>query len=217
MSNKSQEKAVVRTYPINASTGKDNAFYHYCNVVQHNTPYASCLNKLRLQKDGALPDLYSACGAGIETGKCGAEGMREQELGAGVSMFYIDRAELRAEWDAREEAAEQAMASDAEKHAGKVSKRPVRQVTETDISEAMTVQESVRSVVKSQQVAKEVALDFSAAIAQAISDEAVKLNQPTVVVAVKPIEQPSVMQAGKKTMLEIAREMAASRKSATSA
>lgn len=212
---KSQEK-VIRTYPINASAGKDNAFYHYCNVVEHNTPYASCLNKLRLQKDGALPSLYSTCGAGIEAGKCSAEGMREQELGAGVSMFYIDRAELRAEWDLREIAVLCAMSEDAEKAARKAPRTSIRAATVKAPSESFEEERISKNDVP-YLARTATTMDFSAVIAQAITDEAAKLKQPSVVVAVKPIEQPSIMQAGKKTMLEIAREMAASRKSATSA
>ena len=115
--------STATTHAITASAGRDNAFYHYCQSVEHNSPYASCLNKLNLHQQNALPSVYSECKSAIVAGRCVADTMREEELGKGVAIYYIPRAKIRAESEAREKLAYEAMAIDAEKNAGKEAKR----------------------------------------------------------------------------------------------
>lgn len=199
------------THPITASEGRDNAFYHYCQPVEHNSPYASCLNKLKLFADGALPVLYSDCKVAMTAGKCVAENMREEELGKGVAIYYIPRAQIRAEAEAREKLANLAFASDAEKSTAKENKRKLKMGIDTTAVEAV---EPRRSVAKPAKVEQEVALDFSAQMALAISREAESLNKPVAVTPAKVEVQVAAQAEGKKTMIEIAREMAAKRAAA---
>lgn len=209
--------STVKSYPITASQGKDNAFYHYCEAVQHNTPYAGCLNKLELVKQAKLPALFSDCALAISCGKCNAEGMREKELGKGVSLFYIDRAEIRAQSAAREKIAEESMALDAVSSAAKVSKRPKR-INES--SDSSTPQQTpVKSATATASAAiQEVSasLDFSAALARAISEEALKASEKPVNIFAPPRIEASAVQpekiAAKPSMVEIARAMSAKRK-----
>lgn len=214
------------TYPITASEGRDNAFYHHCQPVEHNSPYASCLNKLKMHAQGKLPPLYSECKTAIQSGKCVAEGMREQEIGKGVALYYIPRAEVRAAAEAREALAAEKM-SKMDGKGGKESKRKSKMgIDSVQYSSAPMRQQPVRHEHARPEVGRatmrEAAFDMSAAMARVITEEAAKVNdvanakvtEPKLTpakVEVKVAKQES-SQNGKKSMIEIAREMAAKRK-----
>lgn len=213
--------STVKSYPIIASQGKDNAFYHYCEAVQHSTPYAGCLNKLELVKQAKLPALFSDCALAISCGKCNAEGMREKELGKGVSLFYIDRAEIRAQSAAREKIAEESMALDAVSSAAKVSKRPKRinEPFDDNTPQQTSVKSTTATTTATASAANQevsASLDFSAALARAISEEALKASEKPVNIFAPPRIEASVMQpekiTAKPSMVEIARAMSAKRK-----
>lgn len=209
------------SHPITASEGIDNAFYHNCQAVEHNSPYASCLNKLKMQKSGKMPPVFSECKTAIQSGKCVAESMREEELGKGVAIYYIPRAQVRAVAEAREAIAAQKMLDNAGKTSAKESKRKSKMgLADIDYSSAPLRQQTVRAEVQ-HAVVKEVAFDMSAAMARVITEEAAKVNMTAPVVPAKTVVKPAVEISvkvettsveGRKSMIEIAREMAAKRK-----
>lgn len=85
--------------PPSVSTSGRNAYYiQACKVVEHNAPYASCLDKMRQIETGAkLPGTFPECVTAIRRGTCVAVGMRKEELLKGVAIYYKRRERLTEE------------------------------------------------------------------------------------------------------------------------
>lgn len=82
-------------YPPNVSAEGNNAFYHRCNVVEHEAPYASCLKHIADHAVGKLDSMFSTCGQAIGWKSCPAIAMREQEMLQGKAIYFVNRKKMR--------------------------------------------------------------------------------------------------------------------------
>lgn len=84
----------VQVYPVDASVGGKNAFYHWCNEVEQSRNYGVCLHLLGAFKEGRLKsdvEERGDCAYAMARGRCPAIAMREQELNVGQALYYKPR------------------------------------------------------------------------------------------------------------------------------
>lgn len=84
----------VQVYPVDASVGGKNAFYHWCNEMEQSRNYGVCAHLLNAFKEGRLKaevEERGDCAYAMARGRCPAIAMREQELEAGKALYYKPR------------------------------------------------------------------------------------------------------------------------------
>ena len=192
-----------------ASASGHNAYYHYCDAVEHFSPYCACVNKIAAHTEKKLSATFAECATAISGKRCPAVSMRKQELEAGVAMFYISRSKYHYEAQLRESAALKALALDNEK-GEKANKRKTgshANVVETKTDEVTreTFTPQPREVVSEP-------LSFESAMASVLSSEIAKANLATVEVEKPVVSLAQLEVVVKKSMVEMAREMAARNK-----
>lgn len=80
---------VANAHPVTMSESPYNSYYlKHCAIVERPPAYASCLAKINSIEAGRISDLSPECTAAIESGRCEALGMREQEKLKGIALFY---------------------------------------------------------------------------------------------------------------------------------
>lgn len=80
--------------PPSASAGGDNAYYlPRCELVERSPSYASCLWKINENVAGRSADYpsHADCIGPIESRRCPALGMRQEEELKGEAMYYFPR------------------------------------------------------------------------------------------------------------------------------
>ena len=87
-------------YPPAMSMAGRNTVSFHCVPVGYTPGYAVCLHKLAAyERDFNQLKCSPACERAIGLEQCEAKNMRTKENDAGKALFFVDRAEVMAEWD----------------------------------------------------------------------------------------------------------------------
>lgn len=182
----------VEVYLPSLSERPVNAYYLRCEVVEQTTPYAACLDKIKLRKEGRLSTSYAACSAAINNGRCPSLAMRKEELKEGRALYFLNRTKMNEFYDQ----------SRIERAA--IPIRPIRQVRRIE-----TKVEPISPVLPQH---KEETNDYAAALNAAMQDVVapkakpfVSVTLPPVIVNTTHINKPITALKVGMSMLEIAR------------
>lgn len=173
--------------PALSADGRQNAYYHRCEEVMHNAPYASCLDKIEQRKEGRLSSIYSVCSVAISKKHCPALEMRQQELLQGRAIFFLNREKMRAFYTDAQDALELPVQKQDIRHKPKRAERERPQEPVSSPTPAPTA-----TPIEPENL-------YAAALNNALANS----NQPTIT--------KSPVSTGRMSLLEIARAKNAER------
>lgn len=82
----------IKVHPASMSADSSNAFYlKGCETVQHSPSYAACLFRISEHEQGRTYPGKESCIDAINSNKCRAKEMRQQEQLAGQALYYFQR------------------------------------------------------------------------------------------------------------------------------
>jgi len=189
-------------YPVNMSAGGVNAFYvSDCDTVGHRPSYCICVNKIQaFERTGKLDD-YTGCGIPISNRTCVALAMRNREIAAGHTLYFIHREKLKAFNDARN-------ASVVIPAKGEVSKKKRAMIYPDYVQKQMSSSEEVPvesvSLDKSSVIYSVDTGSYAEAISAAVHAEPLK---PTTESPTEKVVVTGVVPIPGETLLEMARRM----------
>lgn len=95
-------KMTTSIIPLASSKKGCNAYYcEFCPHVGNRPSYAACLNRIDKVNADQLAGVDSVCVVAIQRGYCEALEMREREMHEGKALYFIDRAEIQKDIQAR--------------------------------------------------------------------------------------------------------------------
>jgi len=84
-------------YPLEASSWGTNSFWHRCDHTEQSRNFSLCVMVMSMVQDGkkCRPG-YEDCWKAVEQGSCPAIAMRQEEVAAGQSLYYLPRLKVKA-------------------------------------------------------------------------------------------------------------------------
>jgi hypothetical protein len=95
-----------KVFPVEKSRCATNSNYHYCPSLEQRQAYSVCLHTIEVVTTGGENGLRTECSDPILKGTCPALSYREDEILAGRALYYNDRAEWLAKFEAENPPAE---------------------------------------------------------------------------------------------------------------